>query len=72
MIETERVPVTAPAQNIAPKNSASAPPSIKNLRESALEPYEVARPLAASLAPIEKAIRAVKIKVRVNQTSIFK
>ena len=38
MIETESVPVTAPAQNIAPKNSASAPPRIRNFRESALEP----------------------------------
>ena len=55
-------------QKKAPMNSARAPKVTSFDRLRASEPYEVARPLLASLAPIEKDIK--KLKITDNSTII--
>ena len=66
-----RVVATFPDKNIAPQNSAKAPIAIRIGKLIAYVPYETPRLLAASLAPIENAIRDPKINVKASQMFIF-
>jgi len=59
--------VTAPEQNNAPKSAPMAPIAMRTLTGSDIVPYDVPRPFAPSLAPIENDIRKLSTNVRTSQ-----
>jgi len=71
MISSDRVAATLFAQNIAPMNSEMDPIITSFLRESALDPYDVANPFAASFDPIENDIKRLSIITNIIQMSIL-